>query len=155
MEKILAIDPGERVGWASGIVYPEATVEGADGMPKEEATSLDVTDQGVHQLKDFAMSLGKNIEKYDTVVYETWRLYPNMAKRMVGNDMQPSQLVGIIRYLGWIHPQINLVMQGANIKKTAEKTMPDWMIEQMTKSSEQHDQDALMHLWHYYWSKYV
>jgi hypothetical protein len=135
--KAIAIDPGERVGWATSIL-----------------TSTELTDikQGVTPLKDFAMKLGKVAGEYDVIVYEAWRLYPAAAKSMIGNDMQPSQLVGMIRYFGWLNPQVKMVVQGANIKTTAEKTMPDWFKERMALSSEQHDQDALMHLWHYWWT---
>lgn len=140
--KVIAIDPGERVGWATGVVHPDA--------PR-----LEVEKHGVHALKDFAIALGERISDYDVVVYEVWRLYPHMAKHMVGNDFQPSQLIGIIRYLTWIHPEIKLVSQGANIKKTALKTMPEDLKERMSQSSEQHDQDALQHLWHFYWSKFA
>lgn len=140
--KLLAIDPGERVGWATGVVHPD--------VPK-----LEVTNQGVNTLKDFAITLGERIHDYDVVIYEVWRLYPHMAKRMVGNDFQPSQLIGVIRYLSWIHPNVKLVSQGASIKNTALKTMPDELKERMSKSSEQHDQDAIQHLWHFYWSKFV
>lgn len=142
MSRVLAIDPGERVGWATGLL-------GAS------ADEFEIENRGVHPLQDFALKLGKSIADYDVVVYESWRLYPGMAKRMVGNDMQPAQLVGIIRYLGWISPTVKLVTQGAKIKETALKTMPDWLSEHMKQSTEQHDQDAIMHLWYYHWSKTV
>lgn len=138
--KTLAIDPGERVGWARGNVLP---------------SGLEIMGQGVTPLKDFAMKLFTSISDYDVVVYESWRLYPAAAKAMIGNDMQPSQLVGMIRMMGWLHPSVKMVVQGANIKRTACKTMPDWLVERMGRSNEQHDQDALMHLWHYWWSENV
>lgn len=134
----IAIDPGERVGWAVG---------------ESDGDNLEVLRQGVHPLRDFAIALGKGIGNYDVLIYETWRLYPQMAKTMIGNDMQPSQLIGIIRYLGWITPGVEFVPYGANIKKTAEKTMPDWLRERSELSTEQHDKDALMHLWHWHWTK--
>ena len=138
-ERILTIDPGERVGWARGVV-----VDGA---------LTDVV-HGVSALYDFALKLGKSLDNYDTLVYETWRLYPHMAKTMIGNDFQPVQLVGIIRYLSWITPHIKLVSQGANCKKTGLKVMSDDLKSRLSSSSEQHDQDALMHLAYYYWEKY-
>lgn len=139
-ETVLAIDPGERVGWATGSL---------------DHAEFKVVEQGVHGLRDFAIALGKNINKYDTLVYEAWRLYPNAGKAMIGNDMQPSQLVGIIRYLGWINPTVRVVTQGATIKKTALKTMPEDVTARFKRSTEQHDKDAVMHLWHYYWLNYV
>lgn len=136
VERILALDPGERTGWAAG------TWDG------QQLTDIK---QGVAALKDMALALGKRIDTYDTVVYEVWRLYPHMARTMIGNDFQPVQFIGMVRYLAWLHPQIKLVSQGADIKNTALKTMPTVLSKRMKKSSEQHDQDALMHLWHYVW----
>lgn len=145
-ERVLAIDPGERVGWAAGTVD--------DGV-------TDIT-QGVHALMDFAVALdrkldnsakklddsGGGVDNYDVIVYETWRLYPAMARKMVGNDMQPAQLVGIIRFLARKHG-VRLVSQGANIKEIAMKSMPEYIKQRMVACSEQHDKDALMHLWYY------
>lgn len=139
-EKILAIDPGERTGWATGESTPDGLV---------------VTGQGVAPLKNFAVKLGESFENYDTVLYETWRLYANMAKRLVGNDMQPSQLVGMIRYISWLNPSVKLVSLGADVKKTAEKTAPDEIKERLLRSSEEHDKDALLLLWFYHWREYV
>ena len=143
--RVLAIDPGERVGWAHGILTP----------PNAVGPGVEITGQGVSPLKDFALKLHEVFGEYDVVVYETWRLYPGIAKSMVGNDMQPSQLVGMIRLCGWLNPGTKLVSQGANIKKTALKTMPDWLKERMSQSSEQHDQDALMHLWFFHWERRI
>lgn len=139
-ELILAIDPGERVGWAVGAVHSDI---------------LTVTGQGVNPLRDFAIKLVQSAHKYDTIVYETWRLYPHMAKTMVGNDFQPAQLVGMIRLATWLEPSVRLVSQGASIKNTAIRTMPDVIQERMEHSSEQHDKDALMHLSYYWWRRYV
>jgi hypothetical protein len=149
-ERILAIDPGERVGWAHGVA--DVTRLSGGGEPIHD---LEITGQGVSPLKDFALKLGESIGNYDTVIYETWRLYPEMGKKMTGNDMQPAQLVGMIRYLAWTHPQVKLVSQGAAIKNTALKTMPEEISKRFKKSSEQHDKDALMHLWFYFWDRYA
>lgn len=141
-ERVLVIDPGERVGWArcvieDGTIVPDSVV------------------QGVTPLKDFAMKLATSIENYDTVVYETWRLRPDMAKRMVGNDFQPVQLIGMIRLLGWQHPEIKLKSLGPNTKSTGRKVMPDYIAERLQHSSEEHDKDALDLLSFYRWETYV
>ena len=138
-EVVLAIDPGERVGFATGII--------ADG-------ELEVTGQGVAPLQDFAIKLGKAIANYDTVVYETWRLRPDMARKMVGNDFQPVQLIGVIRYLGWLHPTVRLKSLGPNTKVTGHKVMPPVLRERLAHSTEEHDQDALALLSYYWWDRY-
>lgn len=137
---VLALDPGERTGWARADVQPDGSWQ-------------DIR-QGVHALKDMALALDRNFRDYDLVIYETWRLYPHKAKAMIGNDMQPSQMVGIIRFLGWQYPDVQLVSQGASTKTTADKTMPEWLAERFTHSSEEHDRDALRHLWFWTWKNY-
>jgi hypothetical protein len=141
--RVIAIDPGERTGWATGTVRSE---------PGDEPDISDLN-QGVHPLRDFALGLHKNAHKYDVIAYETWRLYPGMAKRMIGNDMQPSQLVGIIRLQGWLHPNVQLVSLGATVKQIADKTMPDWLRDRKEQSSEEHDKDALDLLWYFAWRR--
>lgn len=138
-ERVLVVDPGDRTGWARCVI---------DG----ETISDVVT--GVTPLKDFAVALGKSVDKYDTVVYETWRLRPDMAKKMVGNDFQPSQLIGIVRYLAWITPGVRLKSLEPGVKKTGRKVMPDVLRERLDHSSEEHDKDALDLLSYYWWKEY-
>jgi hypothetical protein len=146
MERVLAIDPGERVGWARGVMY-----HGGD----DPSCGFGDIVQGVTPLKDFALKLGKVIGEYDTVVYETWRLYPHMAKKLVGNDMQSSQLVGIIRYLVWATPQVKLVSQGANVKDMADSAYGAWLAPRFELSTEEHDKDALRPLRWYGHGRYA
>lgn len=141
-ERVLVIDPGDRTGWVrcvieDGVIDPASVV------------------QGVHPLKDFALKLAESVTNYDTIVYETWRLRPDKAKVMVGNDFQPVQLIGMVRLLGWQHPTVKLKSLGPNTKKTGRKVMPDWMQERLQYSSEEHDKDALELLSFYWWEKYV
>lgn len=139
-ERILVIDPGDRTGWVRAVI--------ADGQITE------VT-QGVNALKDFALALHKGFANYDTVVYETWRLYPEKAKTMVGNDFQPVQLIGMIRLLGWLHPTVRIRNLNPTVKTTGRKVMPDVLKERLPHSSEEHDKDALDLLSFYWWDRYV
>jgi hypothetical protein len=156
MERVLAIDPGERVGWARAELCPEGALKLLSPvgfrLPGIDAATLV---QGVTPLKDFALKLGAVIGEYDTVVYETWRLYPHKAKALVGNDMQPSQLVGIIRYLAWMNPKVKLVSQGANIKDMADRAYGAWLAPRFALSTEEHDKDALRHLVWYWHARYA
>ncbi len=146
--RILAVDPGERVGWAVG------EVAGPVG-----GQLLRVENHGISFLKDFAVKLGQVFHEYDVVIYETFRLRANVARKFAGNDMQTSQLIGIIRYLGWINPQVKVVGQGPAVKATADKTMPSniqSIIDKAPKNhDDSHDTDALRHLWFWFWERYV
>lgn len=141
-EKVIVIDPGERVGWA------RCTIE--DG-----AITPDSVVHGVHALKDFALKFAESVTNYDHVIYETWRLRPDMAKRMVGNDFQPVQLIGMIRLLAWQNPTIGLHSLAPSVKSTGHKVMPDHMKARLEHCSEEHDQDALALLSYWWWNKYV
>lgn len=138
-ETVLVIDPGDRTGWARAVITDGAITE---------------IRQGVTPLKDFAVTLGKRFADYDTVAYETWRLRPDMARKMVGNDFQPIQLIGVIRYLGWVHPSVRLKSLEPNVKSTGRKVMPPILAERIQHSSEEHDKDALDLLSYYWWNKY-
>lgn len=142
--RALAIDPGERVGWANGRVV---------------GGGLAIEGHGITKLWDFAVKLGEVFADYDVVIYETWRLRATMAKKFIGNDFQPVQLIGVIRYLHMIHPTVKLVSQGPAIKSTAEKTVTPELRERLDKlpkaHDECHDYDALLHLHHWFWKRYV
>lgn len=137
-ERILAIDPGEKVGWAHGVL---------------EGDELELTGHGINGLRDFATALSKRFGDYDVVIYETFRLHPAYAKALVGNDMQTSQLIGIIRYLGWMRPHVKVVAQGPNKQSTGEKTAPPCIrevLDNLPKSHDDaHDGSALKHLAYY------
>jgi len=141
-ERVLVVDPGDRTGWARcviehGVITPDSVVH------------------GVHPLKDFALKLAESITNYDHVVYETWRLRPDMAKKMIGNDFQPSQLIGMVRLLCWQNPTIRLHSLGPNTKTTGHKVMPDFIRERLQHCSEEHDQDALALLSYWWWDRHV
>lgn len=164
--KVLAIDPGERVGWATGVIRPVTYLDEADikiddplkQVKTRDGYELRVEQHGISHLREFAVKLAEVINNYDIVIYETWRLRPDMAKKLVGNDMQTSQLIGMIRLSVWLSESTTLVSQGPSIKKTAERTTPPWLQAKLDKlpkaHDDAHDGDALLHLWHYYWERY-
>jgi hypothetical protein len=120
---------------------------------------MSVTGHGITPLKDMALALAKNIGKYDTVIYETWRLYAHKAKYLIGGDMQSSQFIGMVRLLAWLNPSVKLVSQGANCMTTGDKVATPAIREilnNLPKShDESHDGSALRHLSYYYFQKYV
>lgn len=131
--KVLVIDPGERVGFAVANIEDDGLV---------------LVTYGAAPLRDFALKLGEVITDYDVVVYETWRLRANKAKVMIGSDFQPVQLIGMVRYLAWIH-DVKLVSKEPGVKGAAAKAMPSWMRDLKDGASEEHPRDALDLLWSY------
>lgn len=142
---IVAFDPGERTGFV--------TVKVAETFDPKTGKGFEILDQGVLTVRQIFKQLPALIQAADVVTYETWRLYETHAMSMIGNDMQPSQVIGAIRYEA-LHQNKQIVSHGADIKGVAFRTMPKWLVEHMHGSSEQHDQDAIMHAWYVAWRKH-
>jgi len=157
-ELILAIDPGEQVGWATAIISRRLPDE-----PKRYA--LRVESHGITPLKDFAIKLHEAAGKYDTIVYEPYRVEMGKRGRSANaNSTVPTlQLVGMIRLCAWLNPKVKLVSSGTNRKSTGRKVaaalFPEISakIEEALASSHDsgHDGDALMHLVAYFHEVYV
>lgn len=140
--RVLAVDPGEKVGWARATVAPDG--------------SWSDLRHGITPLRDMALAIHKQAGEYDVIVFEDWRLYPQIAKAMVGNTFPSVQFIGMVKLAAWV-AGTKLVTQGAKVKETADKAMkainPE-LYATVTKSvahDSGHDQDALRHLWYYVW----
>jgi hypothetical protein len=154
--RVLALDPGERVGWAAGV----ASVTG------QEPAELHVTAHGIDYLKDCALAVHQAVaieKRYDVVVYETYRLTAKGARVLVGSDLQPAQFIGMVRLSCWL-AGVKLVPQGPKEKSSALKSMKSHpsgadiqaRLDKMPKSHDDgHDGDALLHLWHWFWARYA
>ena len=139
MPHILALDPGERVGWAAAHVFDKELRAISNGAEPRV------------QYEDDLMAF--HVSRATVVVYERWILYPHKAAAMIGSDLPSSQFIGALKYvIRHTGALITVVDQPAHVKKTADKTMPEGFLDRAT---EPHDADALRHLWHYYWSVYV
>lgn len=142
----MALDPGEKIGWAHGRIYHD---------------QLEVIDHGIAPLKQFALTLADesscltSITAYSVVVYERWRLAAYAAKALIGSDMQSSQFVGMVRLLAWMH-DVKLVSQDPKDMVVGAQTAPHSVtsiLATLPKShDDSHDGSALKHL-AYYWFK--
>ena len=142
---LAAFDPGERTGFV--VVKVGTTFDPKDGR------DFAIDEQGVLTVREFAADLSRIVARVQRVAYERWALYPQMAEAMIGNDMQPSQVVGMIRYEAW-KQQKKIASLGAREKKIAEATLPEWLREHKAKSSEEHDKDAIDLAWVECWKYY-
>jgi len=142
---IAAFDPGERTGYVLVVVDETFDPTTGDGFT--------IIEQGVLTVHQIFKQLRAILVPADVVEYETWRLYETHALAMIGNDMQPSQVIGAIRYEAILQKK-KIISHGADIKGIAFRTMPVWLREHMHQSSEQHDQDAILHAWYLAWRKH-
>lgn len=101
-----------------------------------------------------ALRLHEKAEGYDYLVYETWRLRPDMAKKMIGNDFQSSQFIGAMRLCAWLHPHVTLHSVEPNNKTTGFKTADPLILEHREHCSEEHSKDALDLLSYWLYKRY-
>lgn len=150
--RVLAIDPGERVGWAVG----EVSEDKRDALGGPE---LVVFNHGISSLKDFALKLHEVAGDYDVIVFEDYRISAAKLRAHTGSNVPTIQLIGMIRLCAWLNPKVKLVTQYNTQKKTADRTMPEWLRERIAglpaAHDDAHDGDALRHLWFWFWTNYV
>jgi hypothetical protein len=147
--KLLAIDPGERVGWCT----VEYTTDSRD------PENFHIATHGITELKPFALKLYESIGNYDVVVYETYRLFTGeRGKAQAGSDLPTAQLVGMIRLLAW-QAGVKLVGQSPSIKNTADKAAANhgvvagYIAGESGVHDDAHDIDAIRHAYYYWWKK--
>jgi hypothetical protein len=152
--RLLAIDPGEKFGWAHATIDPAND----DYVPPGQ---FEVTGHGITPAKDFIVKLFEAVSTYDVVVLESYRIstVPARLKAHAGSDVPTLQYIGAVRAACWLNPQVKLVTQAPATKKTADSTMPSWLstrIAGLPKAHDDaHDGDALRHGWFFFWLGFV
>jgi hypothetical protein len=86
--RVIWIDPGETVGWATAEVTP---------LTK----TLRVLDYGNTKMKRFCLALLDGARKYDIIGFETYTIRPDSFRIHVGSTVPTIQCVGAIRLAAW------------------------------------------------------
>lgn len=152
-ERVIALDPGGRSGWASavmGVDYLEVTGMGvlrADHMADWLAEQQGIVYGGE--------SAPNRRRAFDVVVHESW--YPRRKGGKMdwieNDELQPAQHVGQVKWIA-LASGARLVEQHPSDKDEAQRTMPKVLEKLNLYSNEQHDQDARMHLWLYFFREW-
>lgn len=125
--KILVLDPGNSTGW---VMYNSLTKQTVGGTFKEDFLALEIL---------FAAY------EPDLVIYESFALYPGLAKSMSWNTFYPCEVIGVIKYLSLVH-MIEILDQNPSVKKYAGNVnFKDIEGENITI----HTKDAYLHLAYY------
>lgn len=140
MMKIMAIDPGENTGWATGVI---------------EDGKLEVLSHGYTPWQEFVIQFAERMLEdkppYDMVVYESWRLRRSSAMDLVGSDLQSSQCIGGIKLAVWLANKNGHHVRIRN-QEPAIKNVIDSMKggkDYLPKSDKEHPRDAVRHMWYY------
>lgn len=146
---LLAVDPGdEHVGVAAfGL--------SRDGW--ENAWSCEMTPDEFTSYLSMMAYLGR----FDVIVVEEWRLFPQAAPLLVGSDMPTSQLIGVIKYIHrqtkmgtmrWPGPEVELYFQSPQIKKPTRSLLQARKMSSLAKwlkVPNDHATDAELHGWYH------
>lgn len=166
MKRVLALDPGDRVGWAAADIHDNG--------------EWDAVDHGIAELKVMAtavvapamdLHVGKSEydfrPDYDVVVCERWKLYKHKALALAGSEIPSAQFIGMVKLSCWL-AGVPLIMQDprdvnsndpsvlAPAEASMQKLRPE-LFEQVMRPiahNEGHDLVALKHLWLYTFRNY-
>lgn len=153
-EHVIALDPGGRSGWASArmdVDRLELTGTGVmrqDQMARWLANQQDVGQMGDREWPEFH-------PEFDVIVAESWRPRRiNGSMNWIENDpLLSAQHLGQIRLIA--------DLSGAKYVEYAPAQKPTWVASMPTvfgtldeDSNEQHDIDARMHLWGYFFENW-
>ena len=169
MKRVLALDPGDRVGWARVAIDDNGLWHNLD--------------HGITDLKECALKVAEVLDvaagyngyddgcgphtEYDLVIIERWSLFARFAKKLVGSEMPSSQFVGMVKLACWLSGT-PFVMQAPSkvnsnqpgVLSPAEKSMsrlrPELfeLVMQPGAHDDLHDMVAIKHLWAYTFDNY-
>lgn len=157
MEHVIAMDPGGRSGWASAIMSENQLVMTGTGVLRQDemepwfAVQQRVTGPVVSaKLRGVAL---KQRPAFNVFVYESWYPRRDHQGRMdwiEGNTLDEAQHIGALKFIATASGA-RIVTQHPSDKPQAVATMPERLKALDQDSNEQHDQDARMHLWLYFY----
>jgi hypothetical protein len=160
MEHVIATDPGGRSGWASAAMVPDGFELTGSGVLREDfMPDFFGAEQGVQALPRASRAEAARLDlsfqgpTYDVFVYESWYPRPDENGSMQwiqGDNLAEAQQIGALRWIARASGA-KIVTQHPSDKTMATATMPDVLKVLDRDSSEQHDRDARMHLWLYFW----
>jgi hypothetical protein len=110
IERIVAIDPGDGMGWALALSTPQSdSVYDAGTLTPGEMFA---------RLETWVMApMFEGEEPVDTVVLEDWRL--REPEKWRGSDMPTSQQLGALKYIVARHSSAKIVLLDPFVKKPA------------------------------------
>lgn len=157
-EHVVAFDPGGRSGWASARMSEDSFVLTGGGVLRMDLMAKFFADvQNVVYLhKPWKVQLDAHdrpVKAFNVMVYESWKPRRDDQGRLdwlEGDELVNAQHVGQLRLIAQMS-DTRIVEQHPSDKPMAVATMPKPLLDLDKYSNEQHDKDARMHLWLYFW----
>lgn len=150
---VIALDPGERTGWASARMGPDQIeITGYGTLPRREMALHLAASQAVASLsvpEEFA-AVAARTRLYDRMVWESWSPRPDKTTGSMewikGDKLLSARHVGHFELIAWLSG-CETREYGPDRKTGFQLTMPPQIVAIQREQSEQHPKDALMHLW--------
>lgn len=148
-EHVIALDPGERTGWATA------------NMSKDHFEFIDYGAENRKVLaqalahKQFTIEGDEPHRTYDVLVWETWKPHRQNGSMdwIEGDNLLSARHIGHFELIAWL--------SGAKTKEYPpsqkdhfQASMPPQLVELQRGASEQHPKDAIMHLWGYFFENW-
>ena len=131
MKSVICFDPGNHTGWCARNCVGE--VYGGTIFNQDFAKDA----RAIEKLFDLFVP--------DTIVFETFHLYPGAAKHLAHNDFYTVQLIGVIKYIALIR-NIETIEQAPSVKKYSGGLDERWKILRRDVAFTEHVKDAYLHL---------
>lgn len=166
MEHVIALDPGGRSGWASARMSEDRFELTGGGVLRMDLMGRWFAEQQavVYLYKPWKVITEPVVgygyvdhpRNFDVMVYESWKPRRDEQGRLdwiEGDSLVNAQHVGQLRLIADLSGA-RIVEQHPSDKPQAVATMPAKLLELDRDSNEQHDKDARMHLWLYFWRQW-
>lgn len=150
MEHVIALDPGGRSGWASARMDVDRFELTGTGVLRQDMMALELA-----KWQSVGFGVIDDPPRFDVIVAEAWRpRRKNGSMDWIERDpLLSAQHLGQIRLIAQLSGA-KYVEYPASQKPTWTSSMPSKLLELDLDSNEQHDQDARMHLWGYFFENW-
>lgn len=156
IERVVALDPGGRSGWAAAQMSVDKLVLTGSGVFRQDRMARELAAwQNVFYVKPGARVNDLHPRAWDVIVAESWRPRRKNGSMdwIEGDPLLSAQHVGQIRFIADLSGA-RYVEQSPAQKHVFEASLPAKLKSLDDLSSEQHDQDARLHLWGYFFSEW-
>lgn len=145
MIRVLSFDPGESTGWVMADIDSRGKIIHMTGgtHPRDLKGLQSIKDKAEKGWCPETWTTGMwNIEEL-VVIYETFQLYPGMAKTMSWNTFYPCEVIGVLHFLFG-----DMVGQSPSVKKYSGGLDGDWvgLRGELGDKATEHTKDAFLHL---------
>lgn len=152
---VIALDPGGRSGYATAYMNIDRLVITGGGVLRQDLMARWLAEKQAIVYNGRYKPFPRAERTFDVIVAESWRpRRKNGSMNWIeGDPLLSVQHVGQIRLIADLSGT-PYVEQRPSQKRVFTASMPPKLLDLDRYSNEQHDKDARMHLWGYFFEEY-